>query len=120
MYLQRKGNKFGAKKTVFNGRRYDSKFEASVAQELELRLKAGEITGIEPQYKVEMWLYRENGLRGFKVSHKVDFRVRLPDGAYELIEAKGMVTSDYRWRRMCLENIWLPDHPDHTYIVVKQ
>lgn len=120
MYQQRYGNKFGAKKTEFNGRKYDSKFEAGVAQELDLRLKSGEITIIEPQFKVEMWAYRENGLPAFKVSHKIDFRVRLKDGSYELIEAKGVETADYKMRRKFLEKIWLPDHPDHTYTVVKQ
>lgn len=120
MYTQRYGNKYGAKRTEFNGRKYDSKYEAGVAQELELRLQAGELTEIEPQYKVEMWAYRENGLPAFKVSHKIDFRVTHKDGSYELIEAKGVETTDYKWRRKFLEEIWLPDHLDHTYTVVKQ
>lgn len=120
MYNQRWGNKYGAKKTEFNGKRYDSKFEAGVAQELDLRLKSGDITAVEPQYKVEMWCYRENGLPAFKVSHKIDFRVTNKDGSYELIEAKGIETTDYLWRRKFLEHIWLPEHPDHTYTVVKQ
>lgn len=119
-YVQRYGNKYGAKRTEFNGRKYDSKFEAGVAQDLELRLKSGEITEIEPQYKLEMWAYRENGLPAFKVSHKVDFRVANKDGSYELVEAKGVETADYKMRRKFLENIWLPDHPDHTYTVIKQ
>jgi hypothetical protein len=120
MFNQRFGNKYGAKKTEFDGRRYDSKFEAGVAQDLDLRLKAGDITAIEPQFKVEMWCYRENGLPAFKVSHKIDFRVTNKDGSYELIEAKGAETTDYLWRRKFLEHIWLPDHLDHTYTVVKQ
>lgn len=120
MYTQRWGNKYGAKKTEFNGKKYDSKFEASVAQDLDLRLKAKDIAAVEPQYKVEMWCYRENGLPAFKVSHKVDFRVTNNDGSYTLIEAKGVETSDYKWRRKFLENIWLPDNLDHTYEVVKQ
>lgn len=119
-YTQRYGNKYGAKKTEFKGRRYDSKFEASVAEELDLRLKAGEITEIIPQFKVEMWCYRENGLPAFKVGHKVDFRVTNKDGSYTLIEAKGVETSDYVWRRKFLEHIWLPDHLDYNYEVVKQ
>lgn len=113
-------NKFGAKKTEFNGRKYDSQFEAGVAQDLDLRLKAGDIQEVEPQYKVEMWCYRSDGRRAFKVSHKVDFRVKKNDGSYELIEAKGAETPDYRWRRKFLEEIWLPENPDHTYTVVKQ
>jgi hypothetical protein len=120
MFQQRYGNKYGAKRTEFNGRKYDSKFEAGVAQELDLRLKAGDIKAIEPQYKVEMWVYREDGQKAFKVSHKVDFRVENNDGSFELVEAKGVETTDYRWRRRCLEELWLPLHLDHTYTVVKQ
>jgi hypothetical protein len=120
MFRQNFGNKYGAKKTDFNGRKYDSKFEAGVAQELDLRLKAGDIQAVEPQYKVEMWIYREDGRRAFMVGHKIDFRITLNDGSYELIEAKGMETQDYKWRRKLLEELWLPLHLDHVYSVVKQ
>lgn len=120
MIRSRFGNKYGAKKTVFEGRKYDSKFEAGVAQELYLRQQAGEIVAVEPQYKIEVWCYREDGEKAFKVTHKVDFRVENNDGSFELIEAKGVETSDYKWRLKFLENIWLPAHPDHTYTVVKQ
>lgn len=120
MYRVRYGNKFGAKKTEFNGYRYDSKFEASVAQELELRKAAGEIKDYERQYKVEMWAYDQNGKPAMKVSHKVDFRVHLNDDSFELLEAKGVETSDYKMRRKWLETFWLPFNLDHTYTVVKQ
>lgn len=120
MYQQRWGNKYGAKKTEFNGYKYDSKFEASVAADLELRKKSGDIKDYENQYKVEVWCYRENGLPAFKVTHKVDFRIFHNDHSYELLEAKGVETPDYKWRRKFLENIWLPEHLDHTYTVVKQ
>lgn len=113
-------NKYGAKRTEFKGKQYDSKYEASVAMELDLRLQGGDILSVEPQYKIEAVCYRGNGLPAFTVKHKVDFRIQLKDGSYELIEAKGVETDDYKWRRKFLENIWLPDHPDHTYTVVKQ
>lgn len=120
MYQQRYGNKFGAKRTEYNGRHYDSKYEAGVAGELDLRLKAGDIKAIDPQYRVGVWCYRENGLKAFKVSHKVDFRVTNNDDSYTLVEAKGVETPDYKWRRKFLEEIFLPDNPDYTYEVVMQ
>lgn len=113
-------NKYGAKRTEFNGKKYDSKYEASVAQELDLRLRAGDIISVEPQFKIEAWACRSDGSKAFLVKHKVDFRIQLKDGSYELIEAKGAETDDYRWRRKFLEHIWLKDHPDHIYRVVKQ
>ena len=120
MYYERRTNKYGARKTEFNGKRYDSKFEASVAEELELRKQAKDILDYETQYKIEAWAYRENGLPAFKVGHKVDFRIHHKDGSFELYEAKGIETPDYKWRRKFLEELWLPDHLDHTYTVVKQ
>jgi len=120
MYRQRFGNKYGAVKTEFNGHKYDSKYEAGVAQELELRKKAGDISDYDRQFKIEAWACRSDGTPAFKVSHKVDFCVHLNDGSFELLEAKGVETTDYKWRRKFLENIWLPDHPEYVYTVVKQ
>lgn len=113
-------NKFGAKRTEFKGKIYDSKFEASVASELETRKLARDIKDYDTQYRVECWAYREDGTKAFVVKHKVDFRIHHNDGSYELHEAKGVETSDYKWRRKCLEELWLPLHKDHTYSVIKQ
>lgn len=115
-----KKNKFNAKKTEFNGRKFDSKFEASVAEELELRKKAKDIKDYDCQYKIEAWAHLPDGTPAFKVSHKVDFRIHHNDGSYELYEAKGIETADYKMRRKFLEELWLPLHKDHTYSVVKQ
>lgn len=113
-------NKYGAKRTEFSGRKYDSRYEAAVAQELDMRLRAGDILSVEPQYKIEVPCYRSDGILAFIVRHKVDFRIQLKDRSYELVEAKGVETDDYKWRRKFLEQIWLPEHPDHTYRVVRQ
>lgn len=117
---QGRSNKYGAKRTEFNGKIFDSKFEASVAQDLETRKLAGDIRDYETQYRVECWAYREDGTKAFVVRHKVDFRIHHNDQSYELHEAKGVETSDWRWRRKCLEELWLPLHPDHIYTVIKQ
>jgi uncharacterized Zn finger protein (UPF0148 family) len=117
----RKRNKFGAVKTIAqDGLKRDSKFEANVADDLLLRKKAGDIKDYDSQYKVEMWIYREDGVKAFMVSHKVDFRIHHNDNSFELYEAKGIETADYKFRRKLLENVWLPLHPDHTYTVVKE
>lgn len=113
-------NKYGAVRTVYNDRKYDSKFEASVAQTLDLRMKGKDIKDFDKQYRVEMWIYRSDGTKAFRVNHKVDFRIHHNDGSYELLEAKGVETPDYKWRRRLLEKLWLPEHLDHTYTVVKQ
>jgi uncharacterized Zn finger protein (UPF0148 family) len=120
-WTEKRGNKYGAKRQVaLDGIKRDSKYEAAVADELRLRKLAKDIKDYDSQYKIEVWCYRADGTPAFKVSHKVDFRIHHNDGSYELLEAKGVETPDYQWRRKFLENIWLPEHPDHTYTVVKQ
>ncbi len=117
MYTTRR-KKFGNKRTEFNGKKYDSKFEAGVAKDLEVRKIAGEILDYETQYLVEMWAYDANGRKAMKKKHKVDFRVHNLDGTYTLLEAKGLETQDYKDRRRWLETFWLPLNLDHTYEVI--
>ncbi len=47
-------NKYGARKTRFGGRLYDSKAEADRAAELALLVAAGVITDLEAQPRVEL------------------------------------------------------------------
>ena len=115
-----KPNKYNAVKQTYNGYNYDSKFEARVAAELDMEVIAKVITDYERQFKVEIYAYTKDGEPVRLCSHKIDFRRHLPDGTFELLEAKGVETSDYKWRRKMLENFWLPEHPDHVYRVVKQ
>lgn len=120
MYTQRY-SKYRAQRTEYNGQKYDSKFEAGVAETLDWRLRAGEIAGWEAQFKIECIPYTHAGdpVPKCKVSHKVDFRVHELDGSFTLLEAKGLELPDYKMRRKWLENFWLPAHPDHVYEVVK-
>lgn len=116
-----KSNKYGAKRTTAkDGIKRDSKFEASVADDLLLRKKAKDIKDYESQFKVVMPIYNKHGKKVHEVSHKVDFRILHNDDSYELLEAKGVETTDYRFRRKLLEKLWLPENLDHTYTVVKQ
>ena len=46
-----KKNKYGAKKTVFNGRKYDSKKEAAHAELLQTLQAGGVISGLQEQVK---------------------------------------------------------------------
>jgi len=113
-----KTNKYGAKRTEFNGKIYDSKFEAETAHSLEMRKKAKDIKDYDTQFKMSCWLYDETGNKCFEVKHKVDFRIHHNDGTYELLESKGIETVDYKWRRKVLEKVWLPNNKDHIYTVI--
>lgn len=94
MYLQR--SKWGrAKKTTYNGKAYDSKFEASYAKELELRKRAGEIKDFETHKALDLIV------NGFIVAqYKVDFVVYHHDGLVEYVETKGFPSRDWvlRWK----------------------
>jgi hypothetical protein len=103
-----------------DGKVRDSKFEAGTADDLLLRKRVGDIKDYESQFVIDATAYRKDGIPAFHVRHKVDFRIHHNDGSYELVEAKGVETEDYKWRRKFLEHIWLPEHPDHVYTVVKQ
>lgn len=116
-----KRNKYGAKRTLAkDGIKRDSKFEASIADELNLRKRAKDILDYDSQFKVIMPIYNSSGKKVHEISHKVDFRIHHKDGSFELLEAKGVSTSDYLFRRKLLEKLWLPENLNHVYTVVKQ
>src|ERR1700686_35556 len=118
MYIQKYRNKYGAKKTELNGIRYDSMFEASVAGDLELRKKAGEIVKIERQVPLELRIYGK-----LWRTWKIDFVVTLVDGSREFIEAKGMELPDFKMKRVFFEMVFDKDfrqHPEDKLLVIKQ
>lgn len=119
VYQQRWGNKYGAKKTEYNGRRYDSKLEARVAQELDLRMKAGEFVEVIPQYRIKLYVYLPDGKPADLFTYICDFRCEKPDGSFLLVEAKGKETELFRVKKRILDLVWLPDHLDYEYEIIR-
>lgn len=119
-YYSRYGSKYGNKRTEYNGKQYMSKFEARTAQELDLKLKAGEFVRIDSQYRIPLYAYLPNGEKVHIFNYICDFRCERPDGTYLLVEAKGHVTETYRTKRKLLDLIWLPDHPEYEFEEVRQ
>jgi hypothetical protein len=112
-----KANKYGAKKSAFEGYVYDSGKEANYAAELELLRKAGKIIAWDRQFPVDV---APAGKHLFTT--KVDFRLHMPEGNYELHEVKSWITErrpDYRIKRKALELYWLPKHPEYSYHVIQ-
>ena len=114
------GSKYGNKSTTYNGYKYDSKFEAKVAQELDLRMKAGEFIQIEQQYRIPLYVYLPNGEKVTLFTYVCDFRCLKPDGSFLLVEAKGFVTTTYRTKKKILDLVWLPDHKDYEFEEIRQ
>lgn len=119
MYYQRFKNKYNAKKTVYNGRRYDSKLESRTAQELDLRMKAGEFVEIVPQFRIKLYVYLPDGKPVNVFDYICDFRCERPDGSYLLVESKGLETSVFKAKKKILDLVWLPDHPEYEYEIVR-
>jgi hypothetical protein len=113
-YITWRKNKFGAKRTEYQGYYYASKFEADVAQELDVRLKAGELTKVERQVRIPL------EINGHHITnYYCDFRITHKDGSVELIEAKGIETQRFILIRKLMEAIYLEEHPEVTYTIVK-
>ncbi len=112
IYLKRR--KYGNIKQTYNGELFDSKLEATVCANLDMRVRAKEIKGYDRQFKVDV-----------KINDKhicnllVDFRLHLLDNTYELLEVKSPATMTpiYRLKAKLLKASWLLEHPDHIYTV---
>ena len=113
MWTQRRQGKYNATSQQYNGRTYHSKKEAAYAQELDLLLKAGEITEIIPQYKVSLDV---NGRH--IANYYCDFFVTYKDGSQQLIEVKGFRTEIYRLKRLLLEATFLEENPGITFLEI--
>lgn len=115
MYIERKSPaKYRNVRQTYKGYAYHSKAEANYAMYLDSEKQAGRIKDWERQYKVEL---RAN--RILICNYYVDFRVLNNDDSYELVEVKGYSTDLYRMKRKLLEALWLPEHLDHKYTVIK-
>ena len=111
-YLQRWGNKYGAKSSIYNGRTYHSKKEAGRAQELDLLIKAKDIKGWEPQYKIDI------KVNGYHIcNYYIDFRIFENDGTETLEEVKGFETDIWRLKWKLTEALYGDDPNIHLRII---
>jgi hypothetical protein len=108
-------NKYGAKRTEFDGYKYDSKFEASVAQDLTLRVKAKDIKSFDRQTTLRLDV---NGVH--ICNYKIDFVVHHNDGTQEFLEAKGFETMLWRVKWKLLEALHEEIAPGSIMTVIKQ
>src|SRR5437870_2623070 len=110
MHYVRHANKYGAQRKEFNGRLYDSKAEAGIAQEVELLRRSGEVVKVEPQRTFN--LYGKNG--GRVCTHRPDFLLTFKDGHREVWECKGFATDVWRIKLKLFED----NYPEIVYYVI--
>ena len=98
-FARKTRNKYGAKKTQVGEVTFDSKKEAQRFMELQLLERAGEITDLRRQVKIDlMGQHRPLHTRaGRKMRLTMDFAY-IEDGVEVLEDAKGMWTSDFEVR----------------------
>lgn len=99
-------------KTAKQGKN-DSKFEASVAQNLELLKKAGEIVDFQEQVKIPL------EVNGFHIcNYFIDFVIQHNDGEVEYREAKGFATDVWKLKWKLFEALY--DKPGNILTVEYQ
>lgn len=108
-------NKYGRKKTEYNGYNYDSKFEAEVAQDLDLKLKVGEITNVEKQVKISLQAYGKHITNYF-----IDFVVTHKDGHLEYIEVKGLALDTWKLKWKMLEAKLALEEPSSEMTLIQK
>jgi hypothetical protein len=98
-FARKTRNKYGAKKTQVGEITFDSKKEAQRYMELQLLERAGEITNLRRQVKINLiGQYRPMYTRtGRKMRLTVDFAY-VEDNIEVLEDAKGMWTRDFEVR----------------------
>jgi hypothetical protein len=113
----KKGNKYGARKTMYGGARYDSKREADYARELDLRKRArgsDKIAEWERQVRIPL-VVNDSKI----CDYILDFRVTYVDGRVELVEVKGFETATWKLKKKLLEATYLRKYPEVKYLIVR-
>lgn len=103
--------KYGNKKTVVDGIKFDSKLEANRYRELKLLEKAGAIKGLELQPKFRLIpTFRKNGKTYRGITYIADFAYYDENERYIVEDVKGYKTKEYQIKRKLFEYTF----PDYT------
>lgn len=93
--------------------KYDSKFEAGAAQELELRKKAKDIKNFKEQVTIPL------EVNGYHIAnYKIDFVIEHNDGTIEYLETKGFATDVWKLKWKLFEACY--DKPGNILTVEYQ
>jgi hypothetical protein len=110
VYWQKRGNKYGAKTSTYNGHTYHSILEANYAAELDIRVKAGELERWERQVRIPLIV------NGQKVcDYTIDFVEYDKKGNVMYTEIKGFETPEWRLKWKLFDAL----HPDWEKQVIK-
>ena len=93
--------KYGAKKTEVDGISFDSKLEARYYLHLKEKKQNGDIRHftLQPSYLLQEAFKDDTGQSIRKIEYITDFLVTHNDGRLEVVDVKGMETSDFRIKK---------------------
>jgi len=102
-------NKYGARKTVIDNIRFDSRAEASYYCNLKLLKQAKKIKGFELQPEFVLLPPFQKGKKKYRgIKYIADFRIEHLDGSIEIVDVKGFKTDGYRIKKQLFESLY-PD-----------
>lgn len=96
--------KYGAKKAVIDGIKFDSEMESNYYLYLKDQLEKGNIGGFELQPKFELQeSFKKRGITFRKIEYRADFKVTELDGNEVIIDVKGFSTTDFKIKQKLFE-----------------
>ena len=97
-------SKYGNKKTIVNGEKFDSLAESRYYLILLDKKKKGEIKDFElqPSFTLQP-SFKKNGVTHRAITYKADFKVIHNDNRIEIIDVKGMKTEVFKIKQKLFE-----------------
>ena len=92
-----KQNKYGNKKTVVDGIKFDSKLEAEYYQLLKFKKAQGHIQDfkLQPRYTLQE-TFKRDGKTYRSITYVADFEIMQNDGSVVVADCKGMMTDVFK------------------------
>lgn len=96
--------KYGAKKAVVDGIKFDSQMEADYYLTLKEYENMGTIAyfRLQPKFLLQD-AFIKRGIKFRKIEYKADFEVVFPDNTVWIVDIKGFETSDFKIKRKLYE-----------------
>ncbi|MDG0791936.1 DUF1064 domain-containing protein [Cohnella ginsengisoli] len=100
-------SKYGARKTMVDGHKFDSAAEARYYSQLKLLKRAGKIRDfiLQPRYVLlDGYRHPQTGRKVRGVEYVADFLISYPDGSQEVVDVKGVRTEAYKIKKKLFES----------------
>lgn len=103
--ITKKGNKYGNKKTIYKGEKYDSEREADYARDLDTwrsaRSPSQRVVSVQRQYRY-LCVVRNKKI----CTYVADFVVEYADKHTEVVDVKGFKTEVYKIKKKLVEALY--------------